>query len=84
MRTTAYFMTHRGVPITSPLLERLRSAPAALVSSRWPITLFVVSTRAHASNAAKIRPRLDNWIRAAWARYEAVCPPPSQEDIWRL
>jgi hypothetical protein len=84
VQTTAYFMTYRGKPISSPMLVRLRGAPAALVASRWPISLFVVTSRAHTRNLENLKPRLDDWIRAAWTHYAQVCPEPPSEEIWSL
>lgn len=73
VRTTAYFMTHRGEPISSPLWTRLAAAPSALLSGRWPITLFVVSTRSHDAETERVKKQMNEWVRAVWTHYRAVC-----------
>jgi hypothetical protein len=76
VRTTAYFMTYRGEPISSPLRARMRGAFDAIFHGRWPITLFVVSTQAHHARKSDIGESLDAWVLAAWTRYHEVCPRP--------
>jgi len=74
IRTTAYFMTLRGKPISSPLWGRIAAAPSALLEGRWPITLFVISTRSHESQVEEVKEDMNDWIRGAWNHYHAVCP----------
>lgn len=74
VRTTTYFMAHRGKPVSNPLWTRLSSAPAAFFTGRWPITLFVISTRSHPAEVENVRGAMNDWVRAVWRHYQAVCP----------
>lgn len=70
---TAYFMVHRSRAIESPVWTILAGSPAALVDGRWPITLFVVSTRARQGRSEDAERRIEDWIRAAWTHYQVSC-----------
>jgi len=72
-RLTAYAMAYRGEPIVSPLRTRLAGAPAALLSGRWPVTVFAAGVRTHSRDLAINRERIDVWLRDAWVRYRTVC-----------
>lgn len=72
-RVTAYVMAYRGEPVRSPIWTRVSEGPAALATGTWPIRLFAAAVRGHVSQLEERRADADRWLRAAWARYRALC-----------
>lgn len=62
-------------PLASPFWARVRSAHEAFSSGLRPMTLFVVSGKAHRTRLAEERQRSLDWIAAAWEHYLKTCHP---------
>ena len=73
LRVTAYFMTHQGSVVESPLWTLVSNSPSAFIEGRWPITLFVAATTVRHDRREDAERQIRDWIRTSWRHYQATC-----------